>query len=127
MKKSSFAVKMNMPLSLSTFSTQNHSANRRGERASSSSGQIKAHGVTTTRATTAVSKYCLVRQCEDTIGSNAIVSNSMTGSTSPSERKQMPRPVPSQNPAINGRRADIARAYRPIARPASKAVSVINW
>src|SRR3954464_13384425 len=100
---------MKIPLSLSTFLTQNHSENRRGERASSSSGQMTAHGVAAMTAMMTVHKYCLVRQCGETTGNTAIVIASMTGSTKPSDRKQIPRPVPNHKPAMIGLRAEMAR------------------
>src|SRR3954463_962915 len=101
---------MKIPLSLSTFLTQNHSENRRGGRASSSSGQITAHGDEATTAMMTVHKYCLVRQCGETTGNRAIFIRSMTGSTKPSDKKHMPRPVPNHNPAMSGLRAEMARA-----------------
>ena len=61
------------------------------------------------------------------MGSNTIVSNSMTGSTRPSEKMQMPSPVPSHSPAISGRRTESASAYKLMDSPATKAVSASNW
>src|SRR5436190_15311062 len=101
---------MKMPFNLSMFLTQNHSENKRGERASRSSGQIKTHGSVAMTAMMTVHKYCLVRQCGETTGNMAMVINSMTGSTKPSDKKQTPRPVPNHNPATSGLRIEMASA-----------------
>ena len=93
-------VKMKMPFSLSCFRPrtipQTGAANVLQQQRPD---QGPRHP--TTRATAVVSRYF----CAPVRGNerqDAIVSSSMTGSTSPSERMHMPRPVPSHSPANRG-------------------------